>query len=239
MVLAAGRGRRMRPSSDTSPKSLLAVGGTATLDRVLDHLARAGVRRAVVNLHHQGPRFRAHLGNREVPAVAFSDEAEALLDTGGGVRLALGRLGAAPFFVVNAISLWLDGPRPALGRLAAEFDPEGMDALLLVHATARAVGYDGAGDFHLLSDGRLARRGAGQTARHVFTGVQILAPELFVDAPEGAFSLNRLYDRAEAAGRLFGLAHDGEWMNLKTPEGLAVARETFSAHPEAGDGRNP
>ncbi len=230
MVLAAGQGRRMRPLSETAPKSLLPVGGIATIDRVLDHLARADVDEAVVNLHHLGDRIRTHLAKRTSPALAFSDESELLLDSGGGVRRALDSLGGAPFYVVNAVSLWLDGGRPALHRLAHRFEAREMGALLLLHPVANAVGYDGEGDFHLLPDGRLRRRGPGEAAAHVFIGAQILRPEIFVRAPEGPFSLNLLYDRAAAAGRLYGLEHDGRWMNLKTPENLEAARRALVAH---------
>ena len=207
---------------------MLPIGGEATIDRVLDHLARAGVEEVVVNLHHMGERIRAHLAERTTPALSFSDESDRLLDSGGGVRRALAALGPAPFHVVNAISLWIDGAEPALHRLARRFDGREMDALLLLQPVAGAIGYEGRGDFHLLPDDRLRRRGPDERAGHVFVGAQILRPELFAATPEAPFSLNLLYDRAARAGRLFGLEHDGRWMNLKTPDDLEAARRALA-----------
>jgi MurNAc alpha-1-phosphate uridylyltransferase len=229
MVLAAGLGMRMRPLSEAVPKCLLPVAGRAPLDRVLDRLAAAGVERAVVNLHHQADAIRHHLAGRTAPEIAFSDESRALLDTGGGVAKALPQLGEGPLLVVNAISLWRDAGAESLCRLAAAFEPERMDALLLLHPVANAIGYDGPGDFALAADGRLARRRPGASALHVFIGVQLLSPALFDDAPAGAFSLNLVYDRAAAAGRLHGLEHHGTWVNLKTPEALAAAERALAA----------
>ena len=219
MVLAAGRGERMRPLTDSLPKPLIEVRGRTMLDRVLDRLAAAGVARAVVNSHHLADRIEAHLAGRERPEIVLSREAE-LLDTGGGVRAALGPLGEAPFYVLNGDVVWLDGPTPALGRLAAAWDDTRMDALLLVHAAAFAVGYEGVGDFLMDPMGLLSRRGEQRVAPFVFTGIQILHPRLFEGAPEGRFSLNRLYDKAGADGRLCGLRHDGEWFHVGTPDAL-------------------
>ena len=228
MLLAAGYGMRMRPLSDERPKCLLPVAGRATIDRALDHLESAGVETVVVNLHYKAAMIRAHLADRDSPRLVFSDESEGLLDTGGGVARALGALGPKPFFAVNAISLWSDAGANSLHRLAETFAPDSMDALLLLHGVATAIGYDGVGDFQIAADGGLARRQQGETAAHVFIGVQILRPELFRGCPAGPFSLNLLYDQAQAAGRLFGLRHDGAWMNLKTPDALAAAERALS-----------
>ena len=225
MVLAAGLGTRMRPLSDERPKCLLPVAGRAPLDRVLDRLAEAGVARAVVNLHYKAEAIRRHLAARRRPEVVFSDETDALLDTGGGVARALPLLEGEALLVVNAIALWRDDGVASLHRLAAAFAPERTDALLLVHPTHTAVAYDGAGDFAMAEDGRLRRRREAERVPFVFMGVQMLRRALFEDAPDGAFSLNRLYDRAAAAGRLHGLAHRGAWVHLKTPAALAAAEE--------------
>jgi MurNAc alpha-1-phosphate uridylyltransferase len=228
MVLAAGLGLRMRPITVTLPKPLIAVGGRTMLDRALDHLERAGVADAVVNVHYLPETIAEHLKTRMRPRIAISRE-DALLETGGGVANALPQLGAAPFYVVNADVVWRDGARPALLRLADSWDAARMDALLLLHPREAAVGYDGAGDFHLADDGRVRRRGAKETAPFVFTGVQILHPRLFAGAPSGAFSLNVLYDAAHARGRLFALAHDGDWLHIGTPAGLAEAEAVLAA----------
>ena len=172
--------------------------------------------------------LQAHLARLVRPAIHVSRE-DMLLETGGGIAKALSRLGAAPFFAVNADIVWLDGATPALARLARAWDDSRMDALLLVHPTGAAIGYEGAGDFALGDDGRLRRRGAAPSAPFVFAGVQVLHPRLFKDAPAGPFSLNLLYDHALASGRLFGLRHDGAWLHIGTLDGLAAAEHNLAA----------
>ncbi len=219
MLLAAGEGRRMRPLTETMPKPLAAPGGRSLLERSLDRLQEAGVEQVVVNLFHLGEQIEERLAARQAPAIAYSREAE-LLDTGGGVTRALPQLGAEPFYVVNGDSLWLNGCAPALARLAAAWDGERMDALLLLHPTAYAPTYSGVGDFLLAPSGAVRRRREREVAPFVFTGVQILHPRLFEGAPEGPFSLNRLYDKAAEAERLHGIRHDGEWFEIGTVEAL-------------------
>lgn len=232
MVLAAGYGRRMRPLTEDRPKPLIRVAGRAMLDRVLDRLRAFGVRRVVVNHHHLGAMIEAHLAGRGDLEISFSPEAE-LLDTGGGVAKALPLLGAQPFFVVNGDVIWLDGLTPAFARLAAAWDDGRMDALLLLHPVVTAYGYDGIGDYFASPLGALSRRRERQVAPFIFAGLQILSPRLFRGAPDGAFSLNRLYDRAEADGRLWGLRHDGEWFHVGTPEALAEVEDVLrSLGPE-------
>ena len=220
MVLAAGLGMRMRPITLTLPKPLVPVAGRTMLDRVLDHLDAIGAERRVINLHWLGETIRSHLDGQS--DIVFSQEPE-LLETGGGVAKALPLLGSEPFFVCNADIIWTDGGEPALSRLARTFDPARMDGLLLLSPVETAFGYEGQGDFHLGSEGRLTRRQQGETTPLLFTGVQILHPRLFDGHPGGAFSLNVLYDKAIAAGRLFGLVHDGGWYHIGTPPALAEA----------------
>jgi len=224
MVLAAGLGTRLRPLTDRLPKPLVPVAGRTLLDHALDRLADAGVATAVVNLHHLGDLIAEHLKGRSTPKIILSRE-EQRLETGGGVRHALPLLGAGAFFVVNADVLWLNGPYDALARLRSQWQESEMDALLLLQETTAAFGYDGAGDFLADPAGRLARRPERELAPYLFTGVQILHPRLFKGSPEGAFSLNVLYDRALAAGRLYGVVHDGEWFHVGTAEGLAEAED--------------
>lgn len=220
MVLAAGLGLRMRPITLTLPKPLVPVAGRTMLDRVLDHLDRVDAGCRVVNLHWLGETIRSHLDGRE--DIVFSEEPD-LLETGGGVAKALPQLGAAPFFVCNADIIWTDGAEPALARLLRVYDPERMDGLLLLQPVETAFGYDGQGDFHLGSDGRLTRRQQGETTPLLFAGVQILHPRLFEGNPGGKFSLNLLYDKAMASDRLFGIVHDGRWYHVGTPEALTEA----------------
>lgn len=223
MVLAAGLGQRMRPLTETTPKPLISVGGATMLDRMLDGLAAGGIEKAVVNVHHLAPKIRAHVASRKRPAIEISDESSELLETGGGVRKALALLGKDAFVVANADVVILNGPVSAITRLFERWDDARMDALLLMQETAFAIGYEGAGDFFMDGAGLLRRRKSHEIAPYVFTGLQILHPRLFEGAPGGAFSLNRLYDQASAAGRLFGLCHDGRWLHVGTPEAVEIA----------------
>jgi MurNAc alpha-1-phosphate uridylyltransferase len=223
MVLAAGLGLRMRPLTDTIPKPLVPVGGKPLIDHVLDRLAKAGVETAVVNVHHLADVLESHLASRRTPKVLISDERAALLDTGGGVVKALPLLGDAPFFHVNSDTLWVDGVTSNLPRLVQAFEPDTMDALLLMALTTTSIGYGGRGDFQMANDGRLKRRGEREVAPFVYAGVAILSPRMFAGAPQGAFSLNRLFDHAIAAGRLHGLLLDGVWMHVGSPEAIQAA----------------
>jgi len=223
MVLAAGLGKRMQPLTDTLPKPLVPVAGKALIDYVLDKLGHAGVTQAVVNVHHRAGQIEAHVKARQRPRVIISDERGELLDTGGGVVKALPHLGTAPFFHMNSDTLWIEGVTPNLVRLAAQFDAARMDILLLLASTATSIGYDGRGDFNMAPDGRLSRRLEREIAPFVYAGAAILAPAIFSDAPKGAFSLNRLFDRAAETGRLHGLRLDGTWMHVGTPAAIKAA----------------
>lgn len=231
-VLAAGLGTRMRPLTDLTPKPLVRLGGRALLDHVLDRLAEAGVRRAVVNVHHLAGQIEDHLAARSArgapPAITISDERDRLLDTGGGIVRARPLLGVEPFVIHNSDTVWREDRVSNLARLFAAWDGARMDALLLLAARERSIGYAGTGDFLLADDGRLVRRAAGATAPYVFAGVSILDPRLLDDAPDGAFSLNRPWDRAIAAGRLFGVAMEGLWMHVGDPGALAEAERTLA-----------
>lgn len=229
MVLAAGLGTRMRPLTDTMPKPLVKVAGKALLDHVLDRLADAGVARAVVNMHYLGEQIEAHLKGRIKPVITVSDERGVLLGTGGGVVKALPVLGNAPFFHINSDTIWIDGVRPNLVRLAEAFDPAAMDALLLLASTTGCIGYTGRGDFIMQGDGRLRRRGEREVAPFVYAGAAILSPGLFKDAPTGEFSLTTLFDRAAEQGRLSGLRLEGLWMHVGTPDAIAAAEDAIKA----------
>src|SRR5882757_5885218 len=159
MVLAAGLGVRMRPLTDNMPKPLVCVAGRPLLDHVLDKLADAGVSEAIVNVHYLPDQIIDHTASRTRPRIIISDERDEVLETGGGVVKALPLLGNAPFFLVNADTMWIDGVRPNLARLAESFDPERMDILLLMAPTTSSIGYGGRGDpVALLVCGRAPRR---------------------------------------------------------------------------------
>ncbi|MCW5744701.1 MAG: nucleotidyltransferase family protein [Alphaproteobacteria bacterium] len=229
MLLAAGRGERMRPITDTLPKVLVKVAGRALLDHALDALAGAGVELCVVNTHHLGEQVAAHLARRVTPRIVLSPEA-ALLDTGGGVKQALAHFGDEPFYTVNGDALWLDGPSPMLTRLARCWEAARMDALLLLHPTVAAHGYDSdaMGDYHLAPDGRARWRGRSGVASFVFAGVTVCDRRLYEAAPAGAFSQLLLWNQAEMRERLYGLRHDGEFFHVGTPAALAEAEAYFA-----------
>jgi len=223
MVLAAGLGTRMRPLTDTVPKPLVPVHGKPLINHVLDRLAAVDVETAVVNVHYFADQIEQHLKPRRVPKIVISDEREAVLGTGGGVAKALPLLGPAPFFHVNSDTLWIDGVKSNLQCLAKAFKVKSMDGLLLLAPTTGSVGYAGPGDFAMAPDGKLRRRQEREVVPFVYAGVAILSPALFKDAPAGAFTLTRLFDRAIEQGRLFGLRLDGVWMHIGTLEAVAAA----------------
>ena len=229
MLMAAGLGKRMRPLTATTPKPLVRVAGRPLIDRALDRLEEAGVARAVVNVHYLADAIEAHLGARQrQPAIAFSDEREHLLETGGGmVKAATDGLLPDPFFACNADSVWLDGPRNAFADLTARWDPERMDALLLVVTHARAYNFDGSGDFYMDGSGQLKRKLPGRIAPFIYTGIQLVSQRLLRDAPEGKFSTNILWDRAIAEGRLFGVAFTGQWYEVGTPAHIRPTEEAL------------
>ena len=229
MILAAGLGVRMRPLTDTMPKPLVSVAGKPLLDHVLDRLADAGVNKAIVNVHYLPDQIISHVAGRKRPQVVISDERDVILGTGGAVVKALPLLGTEPFFHLNADTMWIDGVRPNLVRLAEAFDPDRMDILLLLAATANSIGYNGSGDYAMTPDGALRRRKEHQVVPFVYAGVAIMNPALFADAPQGEFSLTRIFDEANARERLFGLRLDGTWMHVGTPDAVGAAEEAFLA----------
>lgn len=231
IVLAAGLGQRMRPITDTLPKPLVKIGGKAMLDHALDRLADAGIEEAIVNVHHLAEQVEAHLSGRTRPRITISDERAELLETGGGAKKALPLLGAGPFFSVNSDSLWSEHGVSNFGAMAAAWDGQQMDMLLLLAERESSVGFNGAGDFFRDEAGRLARRGTATSAPYVYAGVAIVTPGFFADTPEGPFSFNLLFDRAIARGRLFGFVLEGRWLHVDRPEAIAPAEAAFAAQP--------
>jgi len=228
MVLAAGLGIRMRPLTDSRPKPLIEVGGKTLLDHMLDRLAEAGVETAVVNVHYLAEQIERHVAKRPRPRIVISDERAQLLGTGGAVVKALSTLGDQ-FFHINADTLWVDGVMPNLARLAQAFDPAAIDGLLLLAPTTGSIGYSGRGDFTMATDARLTRRNERDVAPFVYAGAAILSPALFTGAPQVAFALTPLFERAANAGRLFGLRLEGVWMHVGTPDAIAAAEAAFKA----------
>lgn len=229
-VLAAGKGERMRPLTNTIPKPLVPLAQKPLIDHVLDRLASAGIKRAVVNIHYLADKLEKHLAHRTAPKIILSNERDELLDTGGGALRALPKLGAEPFVIHNSNSVWIEGLGSNLERLLDAWDEKEMDSLMLVVPLAASIGYDGFGDFQMDPTGRLTRQSGPCLAPFVFAGVSIAHPRLFDNAPKGPFSLNKLWDRAIEKGRLYGLRLEGIWMHVGTPEALKEA-ETALTQP--------
>ena len=226
MLLAAGLGSRMRPLTNDQPKPLICVGGKTLLDYNLDHLAAAGIEDVILNVHYLPDQIITHVSARKAPRITISDERDGLLDSGGGILRMIGAFGDAPFFSLNADTIWLDGPQRNLIRMQTIFDPERMDVLLLVAPAVTTIGWGNRGDFLLGQDGRLARPAKGEVAPFAYTGVAILKPELFVDRPP-VFSLNQIFNDAQARARLFGLRLDGVFMHVGTPDAILEAERAL------------
>jgi MurNAc alpha-1-phosphate uridylyltransferase len=233
MVLGGGLGKRMLPLTKDIPKPMVRLKGRTLIDHVLDRIAVAGVRRAVVNVHYCADMLEAHVKQRKQPEILISDERQQLLDTGGGVTKALPLLGKEPFLIHNSDSVWIEGVGSNLERLFSFWNPDSMDSVMLLASAATSLGYDGSGDFAMDKDGRLIRRGERQMAPFVFTGVSIAHPRMFEAAPQGPFSMNRLWDAAIDNGRLFGIRLDGLWMHVGTPEALIEAERWIESEDVA------
>ncbi|KAA5804111.1 nucleotidyltransferase family protein [Alkalicaulis satelles] len=231
MVMAAGRGTRMRPLTDDRCKALVTLAGKPLIDWTLDALAAAGVARAIVNVHHFADGLEAHLQTRPAPAIEISDERNGLLETGGGLVKAAPALGGEPVFVANIDAVWADGPVPELVRLAAGFDPQIMDFLLMLAPLERTLGFDGPGDFFLGEDGRLTRRGAAARAPFAYAGVMVMHPRVLEGWPQEPFSTNRLWDRGLAQGRVFGQVMNAFWMHVGDPNARDAAENRLRSDP--------
>ncbi|WP_145200947.1 nucleotidyltransferase family protein [Sphingobium sp. B2] len=229
MLMAAGLGKRMRPLTATRPKPLVKVAGKPLMDHALDRLEAGGIRKVIVNVHYLADTVEAHLRTRKgAMAFAVSNERAKLLETGGGLIHAAPLLGDKPFFCANSDNLWIDGPQETLGMMQRIWNPDRMDALLLLVPLARAHCHTGQGDFHMDASGRLTRRKTAHVAPFVFTGVQIMSPALLRDPPGDVFSTNIFWDRAIEAGRLYGVSHQGLWFDVGTPKAIPVVESMIT-----------
>lgn len=227
MVMAAGLGKRMRPLTSTRPKPMVQVAGKPLIDHALDSLAASGVTRAVINVHYLADSLEAHVLARAVPKCVISDERDQLLETGGGMVKAEPLL-PDPFFCLNSDNLWVDGPVDCFHQLSDLWNPEQMDALLLMVPHAGARNYRGEGDFYLDPLGRVSRRQSKRVAPFIYTGIQIVAHRLLRDAPEGAFSTNVLWNRAIEEGRLFGTTFTGLWYEVGDPTAVIATEAALT-----------
>ncbi len=223
MIMAAGKGTRMRPLTNDKPKPLVEVAGTSLLDHVLDHLRDAGVGSLVINAHYFAEQIEDHVAAHATDFhVTLSDERSLLRDTGGGLVQAKPMIDDDPFFCINADNWWTDLGENAFQRLANAWNDDDMDVLMLVIPTAQARNTQGRGDFNLDDAGRLVRRLPDADADYVWTGIQMMSKRLIIDPPEDVFSTNVFWDRAIAAGRCFGVVHQGLWFDVGYPEAIAM-----------------
>jgi MurNAc alpha-1-phosphate uridylyltransferase len=226
MVLAAGLGTRMRPLTDDRPKALVEVGGRTLIDHMIDRLKSAGVERFVVNVHYFADRLEAHLKSRSDVEIIISDEREKLLETGGGLKKARPLLGDDPVLVANIDSVWIEDENQdrAIADMLVQWQPQNMDALLLLADMNRSSGFDGAGDFFLADDQRLSFRGQAMSAPLNYMGVHITHPDIVAEVAEEAFSLTPIWRHKATAGRLFGTRMQGDWMHVGDPAALDAAQ---------------
>jgi MurNAc alpha-1-phosphate uridylyltransferase len=220
MVMAAGHGTRMRPLTNDRPKALVEVGGRALIDHMLDRLRDAGVTRAVVNVHAFADRLEAHLARRTDLEIIISDERDALLETGGGLVKALPLLGDDPIFIANIDAIWVEWDA-ALPAMLRAWNPRKMDELFLLADREHCLGYAGAGDFEMTTEG--LRRRTATHAPYVYAGVEIFKPKLAQNYSVEPFSRNKIWDKTLATGRVQGLALPGYWMHVGDPDARRAA----------------
>jgi MurNAc alpha-1-phosphate uridylyltransferase len=225
MVMAAGLGTRMRPLTLDRPKALVNLAGRPLIDHVLDRLAAAGVRRAVVNAHAFADALETHLGGRRDLDIIISDEREALLETAGGLKAARGWLGDDPILVANIDTVWLEAGEQALERLIGAWDNGRMDDLILLARLEHSLGFDGPGDFFLDDQGRLTHRGDAAAAPYAAAGVHMLDPRLIDDWEPGRAGMFARWMQMIGRERLHGVVMDGLWMHVGDP----VARQEAEA----------
>ena len=228
MILAAGLGIRMRPITYETPKPLIKIGEKSLIQFNLEALVKAGTTNVVVNIHYLPQKMTEFLENFRLLNIKISNEENELLDSGGGIKNALHLLGNSPFFTLNSDSYWIDGAAPNLDRLSNAWDPGRMDILLLLAAGTQITGYTGHGDFMMNSNGELTRRPEKVVAPFVYAGVALINPQIFNQTPNGAFSLNLLFDQAIKKRRLYGLRLDGDWYHVGTPDAISDAEQKMN-----------
>lgn len=224
-ILGAGFGSRMRPLTDKIPKPLVPLAGKPLIDHVISRLTNVGVEKIVVNVHYLADQLEEHLRKNKQCEIIISDEREHLLDTGGGAKKALQHFGSDPFFIHNSDSVWIEDGQNNLQNLLNAFDNTRMDNILCLANRHTCLGYDGKGDFILNDNGLIERKPKETDTDYVFIGASIATPALFNNAPEGAFSLNKLWDTAIRNERLYGIKHQGLWMHVGTTEALSEAED--------------
>jgi len=226
-ILAAGKGTRLRPYTNTLPKPLVPVNGLAIIDHTIKKLLSEGIKKATINHNYLGDRIIKHFQDREDIKITLSEETEHL-ETGGGVKKTLHTMENKPFYLINGDSLWenKDSKNSSLSQLSQFWDSNKMDILLLLQPIDDMNLTQSVGDYDITPDGQ-AIRNKDKKGQYMFTGVRITHPHIFKGSPEGAFSFRDLMDKAEANNRLYALIHDGIWYHISTPEDLESVNQAY------------
>lgn len=219
MLFAAGFGTRMGELTRSRPKPLVQIAGRPLIEHALDLARAADVGPIVANVHYLPDQIIAHLARQDV---LISDERDRILETGGGLRKALGLLGSGPVMTLNTDAVW-SGPN-VITQLREQWQGARMSALLALVPVERALGHTGKGDFALAPDGRISR-GTG----YVYTGAQALNPDGIETIPEAVFSLNLLWDRMISEGRAYGTVYPGRWCDVGRPDCIPLAEAMLGA----------
>jgi MurNAc alpha-1-phosphate uridylyltransferase len=219
MLLAAGLGTRLRPLTESVPKPLVPVAGMPLIERIMDAAKAEGAKRFTANAHYQADQILAHFGG----LLKVSREEE-LLGTGGGVKRALPMLHSDPFFVMNTDAFWPVGSDMPLGRMIARYGNGSEMVLLCVHPRD-ATGFGRSHDFCLSPQGLVTR---DYGAPVIYGGVALVGKKLFEGTPDGAWSLNDLFEQCIERESIFGVALDAPWFHVGDPEALAEAERRLS-----------
>ena len=230
MILAAGRGIRMRELTENKPKPLIEIHQKPLIGHLMDKIQRLNLPKIVVNTCYKGDMIRDYL--KQFPNILFSNETVAL-ETGGGVKKALPLLlpeGENGFFVCNADPLWDEPSIPLLNALENVWNPEKMDILLSIVPKNQAFGHIEKGNY-FIENNQLRRILPEETdAPYLFTGIQIMHPRIFKNTPNGAFSSRDLYDIAKKKQRLGFIIFDGNWFHVGTPEAILETEKIYDIH---------
>ena len=232
MILAAGRGSRMKELTNEVPKPLIKVNGKCLIDYVIDRAVEADITDLVVNVSYLGDKLVEHLGKRKDVSIEFSYEEERL-ETGGGVKKALPMLGKEPFFVANSDPLWVtDENKNLFIEMNEKWDrvKDHKDMMLMFQPVKTAYGMSGRGDYQVIDDNTFIRNvniEDDERFNFIYGGVQIIKPKVFDDCDEEVFSLVKVFDKLEKNNKLGYFNHKGEWFHVGTPDMVKFTEDCF------------
>jgi MurNAc alpha-1-phosphate uridylyltransferase len=226
-ILAAGLGTRMRPLTDHVPKPMVEVAGRSLIYHTLDKLVDSGVKDVMVNLHYKPEILQAHLDEYPQQKIKIHTSYEPeILDTAGGIVNVLPFFEDKPFYVIAGDGFWTEGPQPALDQLAQHWDETRMDIITLMQPLARMKLTKGAGDYDLLTDGRV-KRSLDKKGASMWTNIRLNHPRIYQSVPHEPYSFLPIMDRTEAAGRFYAMEHTGDWHHISTPSELEAVNKAL------------